>query len=103
MLYLKKAFLAAALSATLWDGALARGFNNGGSGQTSATNTGGSNTGASSDLQLNPANVQTGSDQDGQAAAGSEAGQVASATYVGRLTKKFCMIQLVRLLTTPSQ
>jgi len=90
MLYLKKILLTAILSATLLDGALARGGGQGGGnnnnnnknngGSTGSGSSSSSSSGGGSDLCLNPANVQTGSDQNGLAANGSEAGEVASAT-----------------------
>ena len=52
-----------------------------------AGSTGTTTTGGAADLALNPANVQTGSQADGAAASGAEAGQAASATYVFLLIK----------------
>ncbi len=116
MIY-SKLVLALALSAGLFDGALAQNFRDGGgqggqdgqqgggaanssvaqaSGGAAATTAAAAATSAaataaasgvgdasSQDLQLDPANVQTGSQSDGQANA--EAGQSPSDTYVNRL------------------
>lgn len=99
MLYLNKVLLAVAVSATLYDGAFAqfRGFGHfggfGGGGffgghhhhhqQTSPTTAPSSPApapSAASNACLNPANIQTGSQQDGLAANGTKAGDAASLT-----------------------
>lgn len=92
MLYLKKILLTAILSATVLDGAFAKhggqgssttnNNNNNNGGSTGSGSSSSSSSSSGSNLCLNPANVQTASDQTGLNANGTKAGEVASATYV---------------------